>query len=140
MLCIAPAGTRTRVQRLSPQHLSLNDSGRNCTYYLFSVLLPAEQPELAWAILVHDNAQGQGDGTEEEGTHSKGQVQHLILVLTDGPAIHLEVLLLHHEALGDPLFIPNQDWLRLVLTGAVTWRHKRTLWNLQIQLHDPRGK
>lgn len=56
-------------------------------------LLPAQEPELPRAVFIHDDAHGQGDGGQQEGTHGEGQVQHLILVLTDGPVIHLQVLL-----------------------------------------------
>ncbi|KAJ8256416.1 hypothetical protein COCON_G00185680 [Conger conger] len=55
---------------------------------------PAQQTEFTWPIFVHDNAQGESDGAQQEGSHSEGQVQHLVLILTDGPAIHFQVLLL----------------------------------------------
>lgn len=57
------------------------------------LLLPAQEAELPGAVFIHDDAHGQGDGRQQEGTHGEGQVQHLILFLTDGPVIHLQVLL-----------------------------------------------
>lgn len=54
---------------------------------------PAQETQLAGAVFVHDDAHGQGDGRQQEGTHGEGQVQHLVLVLADGPVIHLQVLL-----------------------------------------------
>lgn len=56
-------------------------------------LLPAQEAELPRAVFIHDDAHGQGDGRQQEGTHGEGQVQHLVLVLTDGPVVHLQVLL-----------------------------------------------
>lgn len=77
--------------------------------------LPAQQAELPWTVFVHDDAHGEGDGRQQEGAHGEGQVQHLVLVLADGPAIHLQVLL-------------RVRWLGRVgevLVGAVTWMAKR---------------
>lgn len=55
--------------------------------------LPAQKSQLPRTIFVHDDAHGQGDGRQQEGAHSEGQVQHLVLVFADGPAVHLQVLL-----------------------------------------------
>lgn len=53
---------------------------------------PPQQSQLPRPVFVHDNTQGQSYGWQQEGTHSKGQVQHLILVFADGPAVHFQVL------------------------------------------------
>lgn len=65
-------------------------------------LLPAQEAELPRAVFIHDDAHGQGDGRQQEGTHGEGQVQHLILLLADGPVVHLQVLLrVHVGGVGD---------------------------------------
>lgn len=48
---------------------------------------PAQQPQLAGAVLVHDNSQGQSDGTEQEGANGEGQVQHFILGVAGRPFV-----------------------------------------------------
>lgn len=48
---------------------------------------PAQQPQLARAVLVHDDAQGQRDGTEQEGADGEGQVQHLVLGVARWPLV-----------------------------------------------------
>jgi len=50
--------------------------------------LPAQEAELAGAVLVHDDAQGQRDGGQQEGAHGERHVQHLVLLLADQPAVH----------------------------------------------------
>lgn len=54
--------------------------------------LPAQQPQLPRAVLVHDDAHWQRDGRQQEGSNGEGQVQPLVLVFADGPAVHLQVL------------------------------------------------
>lgn len=53
--------------------------------------LPAQQSQLPRAVLVHDDAHGQRDGRQQEGSNGEGQVQPLVLVFADGPAVHLQV-------------------------------------------------
>lgn len=48
---------------------------------------PAQQPQLARPVLVHDNSQGQRDGTEQEGPDGEGQVQHFILGVAGRPFV-----------------------------------------------------
>lgn len=38
------------------------------------LVLPAQQSKLPRAVFVHDDAHGQGDGRQQEGTHGEGQV------------------------------------------------------------------
>ena len=64
------------------------------------------------AIFVHDDAHGQGNGRQQEGAHGERQVQHLVLVLADGPAVHLQVLLRRAGFVG----------FGEVKAGAVLWR------------------
>ena len=84
---------------------------------------PAQQPELPRAILVHDDAQGQGDGTEQEGAHGEGQVQHLILGLAAEPAIHPAHLLMlwfcrgPHCDVGDVLCVEGRERDHRVMAG-----------------------
>lgn len=58
-----------------------------CEFTLCPGHQPAKQPQLARAVLIHDNAQGQRDGTEQEGANGEGQVQHLILRVARGPFV-----------------------------------------------------
>lgn len=48
---------------------------------------PAQQAQLAGAVLVHDNSQGQRDGTEQEGADGEGQVQHFVLGVAGRPFV-----------------------------------------------------
>lgn len=52
--------------------------------------LPAQQPELARPVFVHDDPQRQGDGRQQEGAYRERQVQHLVLFFTNQPAVHLQ--------------------------------------------------
>lgn len=61
---------------------------------------PAQKSQLPWPVFVHDDAHGQSDGRQQEGAHSEGQVQHLVLVLADRPAVHLQVLLRIRQCRG----------------------------------------
>lgn len=53
---------------------------------------PAQQTQLARPVLVHDDAQRQRDGREQEGADGERQVQHLVLVLADQPAVHPQLV------------------------------------------------
>lgn len=48
---------------------------------------PAEQPELARSILIHDNSQRERDRTEQERPNGEGQVEHLILGIAGRPFV-----------------------------------------------------
>lgn len=76
--------------------------------------LPAEQTKFARAVFVHDDAERQRDGAEEEGADGERQVQHLILFFADGPALHLKKLI--HRACRS-IFIVG-----CILPCTVTWR------------------
>lgn len=60
---------------------------------LTTCCLPSKQAEFAWSVFVHDDPKGECDGTEEEGAHGEGQIQHLILFFTDEPPVHPQVVL-----------------------------------------------
>lgn len=56
----------------------------------FGSALPAQQSELAWPVFVHDDPQRQGDGGQQEGAYGERQVQHLVLLFANKPAVHLQ--------------------------------------------------
>lgn len=51
--------------------------------------LPAHQANWAWPKLVHQDPEGQGGGTEQEGPNGEAQIQHLLLVHAAEPLLHL---------------------------------------------------
>lgn len=85
------------------------------------LVIPAQQPKLPRAVFVHDDAHGQGDCRQQEGAHGEGQVQHLILGLADGPAVHLQVLLrvgvggVPHAEVGRVSWVMEKRWIRTFL-------------------------
>lgn len=85
----------TKKSVLNTKSINYDSKTRRELMYFFNLLVsPAQKSELPGTIFVHDDPHGQRDGWQQEGPHSEGQVQHLILVLADLPAVHLQVLFL----------------------------------------------
>lgn len=51
--------------------------------------LPSDQAEGAWPKLVHQDAKWKRGGAQQEGTNGETQIQHLFLVHTAEPLVHL---------------------------------------------------
>lgn len=46
---------------------------------------PADEPQWAWPVLVHQEAQRQRGRTEQERANGEAQIEHLFLLHTAGP-------------------------------------------------------
>lgn len=96
---------------------------------------PAQQTQLARPVLVHDDAQRQRDGRQQEGADGEGQVQHLVLVLADQPAVHPQLVVRGHQ--GPHLHPVSQAHHRAVgvkvLHGLVQRRRRQQLGLGQVE-------
>lgn len=62
----------------------------NGSFQKSSPLVPANEPQWAWPISVHQNPQGQSGCTQEERANGEAQIQNLLLLNTTSPltALH----------------------------------------------------